>query len=291
MATEIPAAWYPDPAGGAALRWWDGTAWTDYLKAPEPEPEAFAPGYSLFPPIDESRAPAPFPPTAQPQSRRQAQAEYSQQPATHAQPLFAASVAPIPQAPYQAQPLQFAQTQVLEHPSPEEQPHSTAPVVIPQETRYSNYVPMQPKPYEPAAKSRKLEPFLVYTPEAWFIATSPAWMLVIGMILSAVMTNGSPGTIGFSVAGFVTSVVLAITDRRKLLADGYETAPSAWWMLLSPLAYLISRGIHVSREKGKGWAPLVVYIVLSIVLAAAAVAFVLLFAQYLLAQATTGALA
>jgi hypothetical protein len=267
MATEIPAAWYPDPAGGAALRWWDGTGWTDYLKAPEP-----------------------FPPTAQPQSRRQAQAQYSEQLANHDQPLYAASAAPIPQASYQAQPLHYAQTQVLDHPHPEAQPHSTAPVVIPQETRYSNYVPMQSKPYEQVAKARKLEPFIVYTPEAWFIATSPAWALVVGMILSAVMTSGSPGYIGFSAGGFVTSIVLAITDRRKLLADGYESAPSAWWMLLSPLAYLISRGIHVSREKGKGWAPLVVYIVLCVFLSAAAIVFVLLFAQYLLVQAPSAGL-
>ncbi|HTO01251.1 MAG TPA: DUF5684 domain-containing protein [Microthrixaceae bacterium] len=24
------AGWYPDPSGGAGLRWWDGTAWTDH---------------------------------------------------------------------------------------------------------------------------------------------------------------------------------------------------------------------------------------------------------------------
>ncbi len=25
-----PAAWYPDPLGRAALRYWDGTVWTDH---------------------------------------------------------------------------------------------------------------------------------------------------------------------------------------------------------------------------------------------------------------------
>jgi hypothetical protein len=27
-----PAGWYPDPAGGAARRFWDGAAWTDSLE-------------------------------------------------------------------------------------------------------------------------------------------------------------------------------------------------------------------------------------------------------------------
>ena len=29
-----PAGWYPDPAGGAQRRWWDGTQWTDHLETP-----------------------------------------------------------------------------------------------------------------------------------------------------------------------------------------------------------------------------------------------------------------
>jgi hypothetical protein len=32
----IPPGWYPDPAGGAGKRWWDGSRWTDNIQEPEP---------------------------------------------------------------------------------------------------------------------------------------------------------------------------------------------------------------------------------------------------------------
>jgi hypothetical protein len=30
----VPAAWYPDPAGGPRSRWWDGTQWTEHYQEP-----------------------------------------------------------------------------------------------------------------------------------------------------------------------------------------------------------------------------------------------------------------
>jgi hypothetical protein len=44
-----PAGWYPDPAGGSALRWWDGQQWTGHLHAGAP-PEAGTAAWGTSPP-------------------------------------------------------------------------------------------------------------------------------------------------------------------------------------------------------------------------------------------------
>jgi uncharacterized protein YxjI len=31
-----PPGWYPDPAGGAGTRWWDGQGWTEHVQQPAP---------------------------------------------------------------------------------------------------------------------------------------------------------------------------------------------------------------------------------------------------------------
>jgi uncharacterized protein YxjI len=52
-----PPGWYPDPAGSAGTRWWDGQGWTDHVQQaaapppsappPSPQPSAAAPTQAL----------------------------------------------------------------------------------------------------------------------------------------------------------------------------------------------------------------------------------------------------
>jgi uncharacterized RDD family membrane protein YckC len=43
----IPANWYPDPAGGGGLRYWDGAAWTEHVVPPTPQ---YYPPYAAWGP-------------------------------------------------------------------------------------------------------------------------------------------------------------------------------------------------------------------------------------------------
>jgi uncharacterized protein YxjI len=38
-----PLGWYPDPAGGAGTRWWDGQGWTEHVQQPPPPVPVQAP--------------------------------------------------------------------------------------------------------------------------------------------------------------------------------------------------------------------------------------------------------
>jgi Protein of unknown function (DUF2510) len=45
LADAPPAGWYPDPEGGARLRWWEGSDWTDDYRPPPSETERTAAAY------------------------------------------------------------------------------------------------------------------------------------------------------------------------------------------------------------------------------------------------------
>ncbi|MDQ1546237.1 MAG: hypothetical protein QOH69_1141 [Actinomycetota bacterium] len=50
ISGSIPAGWYPDPAGGAGRRWWDGTTWTANVQEPEAPPPL--PTFGSYVPAD-----------------------------------------------------------------------------------------------------------------------------------------------------------------------------------------------------------------------------------------------
>lgn len=62
--TLPPAGWYPDPSNAASERWWDGTAWTEQVRAkvsapPPPPPSNRGGSYTLSTPESHSFAAKP----------------------------------------------------------------------------------------------------------------------------------------------------------------------------------------------------------------------------------------
>jgi len=45
-----PPGWYPDPAGGAGARWWDGQGWTEHVQQPAPAQQPAAAPQQPAPP-------------------------------------------------------------------------------------------------------------------------------------------------------------------------------------------------------------------------------------------------
>lgn len=121
----------------------------------------------------------------------------------------------------------------------------------------------------------KFTPTRAYTGSVWAIATMPVWttLLVLGLVIGlgdlyTTFLIAATGVIVFAVVlGF------AIHDRKVLLNSLHPTAASPGWMVLTPLVYLISRGVHVSRAVGHGWAPLIVLLICSFMPAAVVLAF------------------
>ncbi|MCW4386193.1 hypothetical protein OH146_10465 [Salinibacterium sp. SYSU T00001] len=116
------------------------------------------------------------------------------------------------------------------------------------------------------------------------------WMIFLPVILGVLIWPGAVAIFGFEqvlgyLAGYTTdagilgfmgylvgaalvtlilTIVFAFNDRSALRQLGHGRAASPWWLLLSPLVYLIIRTVHAHGETGRGAAPLVVYICLQV---------------------------
>ncbi|UYN84034.1 MAG: DUF2510 domain-containing protein [Microcella sp.] len=115
----------------------------------------------------------------------------------------------------------------------------------------------------------------VTTAGAWMLALSPLFqvgLLGLGWVLSGGGTSAVTSLVagGLALVAVLWVVLGAVADYRRLGALGHEYRPSILWILLGPLMYLVARAIHVYRTAGRGVAPTWVYLVLSIVVGAAA---------------------
>lgn len=187
----------------------------------------------------------------------------------------------------------------------EHQASAPAPAAVPaqaptQQTRYFSPVPVRTDatlppidPYRPLNRRHdsqgfvsmgvkqtvKFQPTRAYTGSVWAISTFPVWSTLLSLILVIGLGDFfTPFLMTLTaVLYMVVIVAFAIHDQKVLLNSLHPVAASPWWMLLSPLIYLIARGVHVSRTVGHGWAPLLVFLLCSLVPAGAVLAFSYLF--------------
>jgi hypothetical protein len=135
--------------------------------------------------------------------------------------------------------------------------------------------PIEPveRPYVPfqasAAIVRPTVTGISSTRTVWWIAFEPLWGVVTQVILFALLNSfGTPPAlvIGLlftvlNVGIIVALVALALADRKALLAGGNQSAAPQWWILLTPLAYLIARSVEVAKWEIGAWTPLIWWIV------------------------------
>ncbi len=118
-----------------------------------------------------------------------------------------------------------------------------------------------------------LRPTRWNTPGVWAMSLTPWTSVVIAFTIGALVTLGAPSLV--VLAAVLLPVLLWITfavrDRRRLAVLGYQKRASWAWVLLSPVAYEIARGIRVHRASGHGWAPLVLLLANTVIVAGAAV--------------------
>jgi hypothetical protein len=265
LIVAAPAAgWYPDPIADAQLRWWNGEGWTERTMAPQAEPsEPGTAAAAIAAPAVVASAPADggIP------SRRQVHARLGDG------DTAAAAELPLPYTE-----VDYAAARQAYAPEPAPTPDA-APAF---DWRQTPLVPRDSALGYSAAvdHSTQWHPTRTATAGAWGLAFLP-W------IATALVAGGAFATGYAPVAPYVPVVValiillltvaLALRDKRRLLDLGHDRPASEWWVLLSPpLAYLIARTVSVHRNAGKGAAPLVVYLVNSVLVVAAAIAAAIL---------------
>lgn len=113
------------------------------------------------------------------------------------------------------------------------------------------------------------------TVPGWLMPLLPIYMLLVGMmvLLSGVDASFASITVALVLGvPWLAGVVLAIIDRRMLLAGGME-GPAHWaWAILGVPVYLIARLVATVREAGTGFGPVLTFFGLGIFMVGAVVA-------------------
>lgn len=112
------------------------------------------------------------------------------------------------------------------------------------------------------------------TPAVWAMSFTPWISAAVALTLGVLVALGARWYVLLAAVLLIPLlwVAFAVRDRRRLLELGYDRRASWAWVLLSPLAYLIARGVRVHKASGRGWAPLWVLLANIVLVAVANVA-------------------
>jgi len=207
--TGLPVAgWYPDRPNPTALRWWDGTAWTDHWHQ-----------------LDAGTGPSPVAPSRPPTGPTSTGATGTAPAGTG--PTFAAptlSISPEPPTP-----------------EPSTADGASDDLDTGGYPRLGREIPPDRSwMFQKAKRSTQ-------TIAGWLLALSPLW-LGVAVIAALVLLPGLPALYvqaGLAIVVVTVTVLLVILDARTLRSRGLAS-PSVWWMLL-PLVYLVMRVVRVGR--------------------------------------------
>jgi hypothetical protein len=151
----------------------------------------------------------------------------------------------------------------------------TADVIAPEPPPVSTFGGAAPlarteNAYVPFASTHTIAPAttetgVAYTRAGWWICAHPFWGVATQAVAVTLLNfTGAPpagelalGLVAVNIVFLGILIALAFADRAALLAGGNGSAASPWWMLLSPLGYLIARALEVRRWEVGGWASVI----------------------------------
>lgn len=157
-------------------------------------------------------------------------------------------------------------------PSAATAPRPVLPVSVPAAVPDTSAVSLSSGPaYQPFGMSPKITtgtmeaPTSVNTLSVWLITLLPTVALGIAVALIRFApdfyTPFTQGALAFVFA--IAGVGLAVNDRRQLTLRSHQHTASPAWILLTPLAYLVARAASTKRQAGRGWAPALVFVLLT----------------------------
>jgi len=133
------------------------------------------------------------------------------------------------------------------------------PEVAPAAPSFGNYVSAEFRPSIPLPTA---EVGTGYTRSSWWIAGSPIWVTAPQAAVLGILDSLAPAPIPtivlgvslFTILGWLITVRLAFADRAGLIRGGNNSAASPWWVLLTPIVYLVMRAREVQLYATGGWA-------------------------------------